>query len=56
MENTLSNSIVHPRSRRSRRIHSIGHRMLGVAITAGWVIMPLTPVLALAYTWFNGLS
>jgi hypothetical protein len=56
MENILSNSIVHSRSRCSRRMHSIGYRVLTVAITAGWVIMPLTPVLALAYTWFNGLS
>ncbi len=56
MEKSLSNSLVHPRSRRSRRIHAFGYRLLGVAITAGWVIMPLTPVLALAYTWLNGLS
>lgn len=45
-----------PIRRRFRRTNHIGRNILSVAIMAGWIAMPLMPVLAFAFSWFSGLS
>jgi hypothetical protein len=55
MESRLTETHV-PTRRRSRIASRAGRRLLSVAIMAGWVAMPLMPVLALAFTWLDGLT
>jgi hypothetical protein len=44
------------RRRRRRKGSNYAHKVLACAVMAGWVLMPLMPVLALAFSWYNGLS
>ncbi len=43
-------------SRKRHRGSRIGHRLLSVSIMAGWVLMPLMPLLAYALVWYDGLT
>jgi hypothetical protein len=45
-----------PPRRRRWRASNYAQRALACAVMAGWVLMPLMPVLALAFSWLNGLS
>ena len=42
--------------RRFRKTRRAGRTALGVAIMGVWIVMPLLPVIAIAFTWFDGLS
>ena len=56
METSLTDSVVATHRRRSRLAARLGHRLMAYAVIAGWVLMPLMPVLALALTWFTDPS
>ena len=42
--------------RRFHRTRRAGRHALGVAVMGVWVLMPLLPVIAIAVTWYDGLS
>ena len=45
-----------PSPRRFHRMRRAGQHALGIASMAVWVLMPLLPVIAIAVTWYDGLS
>ncbi len=45
-----------PPPRAFRRTRQAGHRALSVGIMGVWIMMPLLPVLAILFTWLDGLS
>jgi hypothetical protein len=45
-----------PIPRAFRRTRRAGHRAFSVGIMGVWVMMPLLPVLAIIFSWLDGLS
>jgi hypothetical protein len=45
-----------PTPRVLRRTRRAGRRALSVGIMGVWVMMPLLPVLAIIFSWLDGLS
>jgi hypothetical protein len=45
-----------PSSRRFRKARRAGRTALNVAIMSVWFVVPLLPVIAIALTWYDGLS
>ena len=46
----------HAASLAQRQARRLGRRLLAAAVLGGWVLMPLMPLLALAFTWFSSRS
>jgi hypothetical protein len=44
-----------PTPRAFRRVRQAGHRALSVGIMGVWIMMPLLPVLAIVFSWLDGL-
>jgi hypothetical protein len=45
-----------PTPRIFRRTRKAGRRALSVGIMGVWIMMPLLPVLAIIFSWLDGLS
>jgi hypothetical protein len=45
-----------PPPRAFRRARNAGHRALSAGIMGVWFMMPLLPVLAILFSWLDGLS
>ena len=41
---------------RNRRVARLTRTLMTAAVVAGWLVMPLMPILALAFVWFSGVD